>query len=316
MRCDRIVALLGSALYLLALEQQPALAETNAREATFTIDLAAPGMSLERTAQETERLDEALAPMAAIEWRISIVRHELGRTIVKLRAGRADDAAVAELHARVGQSPVGGMAPVIAQIGYDAQAVVYLGLHTYAHTAVEVTHFAERYAVEPLRGVAGVAGVQLYGASHEALRIRFDRARLDAYGIGAEEIAVALRRHKVEMRAERDDTAGPVSLVLSLGEFRTPQQLHRVVIKERSGVPIELRDVARVELGALGDGTMARINGAVAVLVEVTKRPATSMPDATRAVRDALPAILAQLPGGMRHAVLYSCTRCATPPRR
>jgi len=307
-------SIVTGALLIAVLQPAGARAETVVREATFTIEVTAPGLLLERAAHATERLEEALAPMADIEWRMSIIRHELGRTIVKLRAGRADDAAVAELRTRVAQSTADSLAPVVAQVGEEAQAIVYLGLH--GHTAVEVTRFAERYVVEPLRGVDGVAGVQLYGASHEALRIRFDQAALDARGVTIEEGAAALRRRGVEMRAERSDPAGPVSLVLSLGDLRTPEQLGRVVIKELSGVPIELRDVARVELGALGDGTMARVNGSYAVLIEVTKRPATSLPDATRAVRDALPAILAQLPGGMGRTVLYSCTRCAAPPRR
>src|SRR5690606_41514956 len=88
--------------------------------------------------------------------------------------------------------------------------------------------------------------------------IWLDAARLAAYNIAPQDVETALRSQNVELPAGRIESQDVEFTVLSETDLRLPDQFGAVIIKDESGYPVRLRDVARVELGPVDERVAVR----------------------------------------------------------
>ena len=100
-------------------------------------------------------------------------------------------------------------------------------------------------------------------------------------------------------------TASPITLKTTL---QTPEAFGAMPIKSDGDNIIRLRDVARVELGAVNKDTIVSFNGASGTFLGIFPTPAANPIDMTAAVRKELPSIQATLPEGMQLYMVYDST--------
>lgn len=144
---------------------------------------------------------------------------------------------------------------VKTELGPDATGVGWI--YQYAlvdpgskHTLDELRSFQDwtlRYA---LQGVPGVAEVASLGGYQRQYQITVDPNRLVAYGLTLEQIGDAVRRSNDEVGGRLVEFAGAEFMVRGRGYARDLTDFEQMVVKTGSGgVPVLLRDVARVSLG-------------------------------------------------------------------
>src|SRR3546814_6993215 len=95
--------------------------------------------------------------------------------------------------------------PVIAKVEADAQAIVYIAFTSDRHSPLEVSDYADRYVRDRLQNLHGVAEVRIYGERRYTMRIWLDRARLAAYRLTPDDVALALRQQNVEGPSGRNE---------------------------------------------------------------------------------------------------------------
>ncbi len=104
-----------------------------------------------------------------------------------------------------------------------------------------------RYAVQAVPGVAEVASI---GGFVRQYQVTVDPNRLAAYGIALETVVAAVRDSNNEVGGRLLEFAGAEYMVRGRGYSRSVADFEAVVVKATAGgVPVLLRDVARVELG-------------------------------------------------------------------
>ena len=104
-----------------------------------------------------------------------------------------------------------------------------------------------RYALQSVPGVAEVAAI---GGFVKQYQITVDPNRLAAYGLPLDEVIAALRRSNNEVGGRLIEWSGTEYMVRGRGYARSPEDFAQVVLKvSPGGVPVLLRDVARVDLG-------------------------------------------------------------------
>ncbi len=98
--------------------------------------------------------------------------------------------------------------------------------------------------------VPGVAEVASIGGYQRQYQITVDPNRLAAYGIALDDVATAVRKSNDEMGGRLVELAGREYMVRGRGYAKSTGDFEQVVVKVApGGVPVLLRDVARVELG-------------------------------------------------------------------
>jgi Cu(I)/Ag(I) efflux system membrane protein CusA/SilA len=144
---------------------------------------------------------------------------------------------------------------VQTELGPDATGVGWV--YQYAlvdrsgtHALHELRSYQDwtlRYALQSVPGVAEVAAV---GGFVKQYQITVDPNRLTSYGLPLRDVVEAVRRSNDETGGRLLEASGTEYMVRARGYARSSSDFEEIVLKTGpGGVPVLLRDVARVELG-------------------------------------------------------------------
>ncbi|MEN8158571.1 MAG: efflux RND transporter permease subunit [Myxococcota bacterium] len=163
----------------------------------------------------------------------------------------------------------------------------------------DLSDFAENDVKERLERIAGVGGVNVLGAREREIRIWLDPLRLTGYGLSIEDVSNTLRRENAELASGRIEGAEREWTVTTQGKARSVEEFGEIIVAERQGRTIRLRDVAVVEDGMEEEKTVARFDGEPGVALEIQQQSGSDVVAAARAIRAELELIREQAPAGV-----------------
>jgi multidrug efflux pump len=276
----------------------------NIDEPVVSVTTSYPGASATIIeSQVTQVLEGSIAGIEGIDVLESTSRAESSRITVRFRLGIDPDSAASDVRDRVsrvrGRLPDEIQEPIIAKVEADARAIMYLVFSSERMSALEMTDYVDRFIVDRLKNLTGVADVQIYGERRYAMRIWIDHERLPAYGLTVQDVENAVRAQNVELPSGRIESRDREFTVLSRTGLTTPDQFGNIVVKVADGFQVKLREVAKVELGAQDERRNSRYNGGPAIAVGIIKQAVANPLDVSNAVRTVLPEINASLPQGL-----------------
>lgn len=159
----------------------------------------------------------------------------------------------------------------------------------------ELREQAEDWIVPRLLAVSGVANVELQGGARPLLRVLLDLERMETLGLTADEVYRRIEALDDILPAGAVRRAGR-ELTVSVQDSVTVGRLRRTVLRTLGGQPIRLEHVARLEPGHEDPGYFVRVNGENVIQASVAKRSGENTVAVSRALRDALPEIQAEVP--------------------
>jgi multidrug efflux pump len=253
--------------------------------------------------QVTQVLEGSIAGIEGIDILESTSRAETSRITVRFRLEVDPDVAASDVRDRVsrvrGRLPDEIDEPIIAKVEADAQPVIYLAFTSDRMNALELTDYVDRFVVDRLKNLTGVADVTIFGERRYAMRIWVDRERLAAYNLTVQDIESALRTQNVELPSGRIESQDREFTILSRTGLTTPEQFENIVVKLADGYQVKMRDVARIELGAADTRRDSTFNGKTTVTIGIVKQAVANPLDVSSALRQVLPEINESLPEGM-----------------
>ncbi len=179
-------------------------------------------------------------------------------------------------------------------------------------TPLFLSNYVTINVVDQLARVAGVGGVQVFGALDYSMRIWFETERLVNLGMVPSDIILALQAQNVQgavgrLGAKPVDDGNPFQLSLQTkGRQATPEEFGAVVLRANpDGSVLRVRDVARVELGAASQDTESRINGQPAVNLAISLAPGANAVDTAKRVKDTLDTLAKRFPDGVKPIIFY-----------
>ena len=115
-----------------------------------------------------------------------------------------------------------------------------------------------RYQLTKAQGVAEVASV---GGFVQQYQVTVNPRKLQAYGIPLSKISQTIRMNNADVGGRVVEMAETEFMVRGRGYLRGTADLEQLVIKAEGGVPVLLKDVARVELGPDERRGITELNG-------------------------------------------------------
>ena len=101
-----------------------------------------------------------------------------------------------------------------------------------------------------LRSVAGVAEVNTWGGGVKQWHVVVDARRLQQFDVSLGDLYRALEANNANVGGGVVERGGSASLVVGVGVLDGARSIEDVVLAARKGVPVRVRDVARVEVGS------------------------------------------------------------------
>ena len=231
---------------------------------------------------------------------------ELAQVDVQNRLGRATPRlpqAVTQQGVRVDRSRANFL--LFAILSSDNPAIDPIALGDYA----------SRNVLPEIQRIPGVGQAQLFG-TERAMRVWIDPDKLVGFNLSSADVVAALRSQNAQVSS---GTIGDLpnvpgqsifATVVVKGQLNSVEQFNNVVVRANpDGSTVRIKDVARVELGAQGYATSARLNGKPSTGIGVQLAPTGNAMATAKAVRDRMDELQRYFPQGVKYNIPYDSSR-------
>lgn len=207
-----------------------------------------------------------------------------------------------------GKLPAG----VSSEIGPDATGVGWIFEYALVdrsgkHDLAELRSLQDWFLKFELKTIPNVAEVASVGGVVKQYQIQVDPLKLAQYGVSLPEVKQALESSNQEAGGSSVEIAEAEYMVRASGYLQTIDDFNHIVLKTgENGVPIYLRDVARVQTGPEMRRGIAELNGQGEVAGGVViLRSGKNAREVITAVKDKLETLKASLPEGVEIVTTY-----------
>ncbi|MCB1606565.1 MAG: efflux RND transporter permease subunit [Xanthomonadales bacterium] len=301
-----VLSLLLIVLGVMSFEQLPLREVPNIDPPVVSIEVGYRGASAAvvetRITQVLEDAVQGIAGVDTVESRSRAGRADITLTFQLSRDIEAAANDVRDAVARAVENlPEDADPPEVFKVEGDADVILWLNLTSERMDTLELTDYAERFVVDRLSSVDGVARVRVGGGLRYAMRVWLDREALAARGLTASDVAAALRRENIELPAGKlESVQRDFTLRITRG-YRDADDFRALVVGRGFDQRlVRLGEVARVELGAAENRTYYRGNGQPQVGLGIIKQSNANAIEVSRGIKMVAEQIADSLPEGTR----------------
>ena len=279
-----------------------------------SVDVTYPGASAAVVETRiTQILEDALSGIEGINTIQSSSVNGRSRVSIEFNLSRDIEAAANDVRDAVSRvmdrMPEEADPPEVEKVEADADVIVWLNMRSTKMDTMALTDYADRYVLDRLSSLDGVARVQLGGGQRYAMRIWLDRDAMAARGITASDIESALRTQNIELPAGRIES-GTRDFTLRVERgYQNAEQFAQIPLgKGTDGYVVRLGDVAKVELGPEERRSYLRSNSVPNVGLGIVRTSTANALDVARAARAEADRIRPTLPEGTEIFVAFDST--------
>ena len=251
----------------------------------------------------TKPIEDAVAGIEGIDTISSNSRDGSSSVTITFRLSRDIEAAANDVRNAVSrivnQLPDQVEPPQVQKTETDSSPIMFLNLTSTTMSLRDLTDYADRYIVDRISTVDGVAAARAFG-QEPAMRIWLDRVAMAARGLTVADIESALRAENVELPAGRlESNTRNLTIRVERG-YTTEADFRNLVLREGAdGHLVRLGEVARVEIGPRERRNTFRGNAQPQVGIAVFKQSTSNQLAVARGVRSVVDNIRAGLPAGI-----------------
>jgi multidrug efflux pump len=198
--------------------------------------------------------------------------------------------------------------PVYAKVNPADAPIMTLALRSQTSSLREMSDLADTLIAQRLSQVSGVGSVSVQGGIKPAVRIQADLARLAAYGMGPEDLRVAIVNANVAGPKGALDGTHQAYTIGANDQIMAADAYRQVIVAYRNGAPVLLGDVARVVDGLENNRVGGWYQGEPAVIVDVKRQPGANVIETVRLIQRELPRLQRATPAGVKLDVVHDRT--------
>jgi len=163
--------------------------------------------------------------------------------------------------------------------------------------------------------VSGVGEVRVFGSSDYAMRIWVKPDALVTLGLGVPDLANAVRQQSnVNPSGQVGGEPAPPDMektytVRAQGRLQTPEEFGEIVVRSNmDGSVVRLKDVARIELGALNYQQSSRMNGQPSAIIAVFQAPGSNALAVASGIKKTMEELKGRFPADLDYQVSLDTT--------
>ena len=200
-----------------------------------------------------------------------------------------------------GRLPKDSDPPEIYKIDSDADAIMWLNLTSTSLNQMELTEYAERFLVDRLSVVPGVARIRISGQKKKSLRIWLNPKLLSLYNLTVLDIEKKILEENVEFPAGRLESDTRDFTVRFLTTLNNVEDFENLVVKrDVSNSFVRLKDIAKVEFGAEEPRQLFRGNGEEMVGLGIVKQTSGNLIKVAKGIKEEFKKIQMALPNNVK----------------
>ena len=247
----------------------------------------------------TKIIEEAVNTISGVDEVQSRTREGFTSVVVQFTLEKNGDVGAQEVRDKVSsitkQLPQGMEPPVINKFDLGSAPIMTIGV-SGSRPVRDVTEIARLQILERLQTVPGVGAVFMSGNRSRAVNVIVDTDKLSSYGLSVEDVRLALANQNLEVPGGILDQGQRELVLRTLGRVQKASQFGDLILAQRKGYPIRVRDVARVEDTIEEPRGLTRLDGQNSVSLFVQKQSGTNTVAISDTVQERLAEIAPTLP--------------------
>src|SRR4051812_11369023 len=213
---------------------------------------------------------------------------------------------------------------IVQKRSFDILLVVALVSPDDSRDTLYLSNYASINLVDELKRLPGIADVTIFGARDYSMRVWLNPERMARLGVPPADVANALRAQNAQYAAGRIGTepAPPgqniVYTVTATGRLVEPEEFGEIAVRAANTTPgpsgvapgiLRLKDIARIELGALNYDTSNTLDGQPTIGLATYLQPGANALEVADLVRNRMKELRAGFPEGVDYAIPFDTTR-------
>ncbi|MFA8339118.1 efflux RND transporter permease subunit [Burkholderia cenocepacia] len=177
-----------------------------------------------------------------------------------------------------------------------------------------VSNYAIRNVADVLKRIEGVGDINALGAREYSMRIWLDPERVASFGLSPADLIAAVRAQNTQLaggvvaQAPITNQAFQPNLIFE-GRLKRPEDFSDIVVKQgKDGRLVRLKDVARVEVGALAYATDSYMLRHPTIALQVLQQPGANAVATMAAVEKKMAELSRDFPKGIVYNIGYNPT--------
>nr|MDQ3309919.1 efflux RND transporter permease subunit [Gemmatimonadota bacterium] len=198
-----------------------------------------------------------------------------------------------------GDLPLEMREPILTRFDPNDLPIVSLALASSQLSAPELSRIADPGLTRQLRGINGVAQVNVVGALERELTVELRPEALQAAGVGVGQVVGALQQQNLAVPVGRLSGDLNERTIRLRGRLESPRDFEQLVVTQSAGRVVRLGDVATIRDATEEPRSLALFNGEQAVGIDIVKATNASTTAVSERVRERIEEIQQTLPAGV-----------------
>ena len=168
----------------------------------------------------------------------------------------------------------------------------------------DINQYAENLLSPNLSTISGVAQVLVYGAKRYAVRVRVHPDALANRNLTVDDIAIAINKSNSNSPVGVLDGPRQAITIYANPQLVRPEEYANLIVSQKNGLPIYLKDVADVIESYEDVKTLASSAGERSIAIAILRQPGANTVEVVRSVKELLPQLQKQMPESIKLTLL------------
>ena len=278
---------------------------------TIVVSASLPGASPDTMANTVATpLERSFSGVSGIDSMVSSSTTGSTRITLQFSLARDIDAAAQDVQNAIAQTlrrlpPEMTDPPTLRKVNPAESAILYIALSSRTLPLSRLDEYAETRIADRLSMLPGVAQVLVFGSQKYAVRVQLDPFALQARDLALSDVADAVANANSNLPVGTLEGARRSYTLSTDGQLDEAAQYDNLVVNQRNGVPIHLRDVGSARAGVENDKQITTYNGHPAIVLAIKRQPGSNTVEVVQEVRKLLPDMQEQAPGDTHFDIVH-----------
>ncbi|HCW6055431.1 TPA: efflux RND transporter permease subunit [Acinetobacter baumannii] len=199
--------------------------------------------------------------------------------------------------------------PIVQRYDPSSSPIMSVVFESNSMSLAQLSSYVDKKIVPQLKTVSGVGNVNLLGDAKRQIRIKVHPEQLQSYGIGIDQVINTLKNENIEVPAGTLQQKNSELVVQIQSKVIHPLGFGDLVIANKNGSPILLKQVATVEDTQAELQSSAFYNGRTAVSVDILKSSDANVIQVVDKTYQTLEKLKAQMPAALNYKVVADSSK-------
>ncbi len=231
-----------------------------------------------------------------------------GRSNVTLTFNLEKDIDVATQEVRdkvsnvINRLPESADPPTVQKSDPDSTPILIYAISA-PRNVIELTTLVQNLLQERIESADGVGEVIIFGARQREIKIYVNPDRLRAYNLSVTEVSNAIRSQNLELPGGNLNEGAKIIGLRTLSKITEVNQFSEIVITQRNGFPVKIKDIGRVSDGGAEASMATSLNGTQSVSLAIRKQSGANTIAVINNIKKRMAEIVPNLPADVKIAV-------------